>query len=405
MRLNGRLLTNLIAVLVLGVVMVGWVVTQIINAGVGAPFTVTADFAASGGVFTNQEVTYRGVVVGRIGALALNDDGVDIQLLIDPDWSGRIPTDVMAAVQSKSAVGEQFVNLTPLSDAGPTLEDGDVIARELTALPVDFQDLLRSLEKVLADVPPEQTRRLIENLALGLEGRSQDISRIIASLGTLAEGFASVAPEQRRLLQTSTEAGTAFLATKDEFAAALSAADDVLEGIGDEPEELRRLFAANDRFAREGIALLARRGDDLAGGIGALADLMTFQRSEGAAIARSLEYVPQFLHAVEDASIPWRSPDGREFYRIRIGLVVDNVRSSWPCKYRLPEDYERQPHVRTEKNVNTEGRCEPAERVDEALLGSLVSALEEWADTHQAMGPPSPRDNRFHGGPIETSAP
>ena len=39
----------------------------------------------------------------------------------------------------------------------------------------------------------------------------------------------------------------------------MHAADQVLTGIGDEPEELKRLFAANDRFARDGIDLLARK--------------------------------------------------------------------------------------------------------------------------------------------------
>ena len=44
----------------------------------------SADFAASGGVFTNQEVTYRGVLVGQVGEMTLGEDGVNVQLLIDP---------------------------------------------------------------------------------------------------------------------------------------------------------------------------------------------------------------------------------------------------------------------------------------------------------------------------------
>ncbi|ROZ85768.1 MlaD family protein, partial [Gordonia sp. OPL2] len=47
-------------------------------AGVGQ-YTVTASMKDSGGIFTNAEVTYQGVPVGRVGALTLTKDGVDVK--------------------------------------------------------------------------------------------------------------------------------------------------------------------------------------------------------------------------------------------------------------------------------------------------------------------------------------
>ncbi|HEU4480819.1 MAG TPA: MCE family protein, partial [Actinomycetota bacterium] len=373
-----KIFVNLIVVVMLAVVMVGWVVFRLAGSGaLDKPYKVTAEFAASGGVFTNQEVTYRGVLVGQVGELALSEDGVRIELVIEPEWEGRIPADVEATVRSKSAVGEQFVNLTPGAVTGSFLEDGDVIPRERTSLPVDFQALLSSLDRVLADVSPEQTRRLISNLAGGLEGRATDIGTILNSLGELSAAFESVAPEQRSLLRNATETGTAFLATKDEFSRAIRAADAVFAGLGDEPEEMRRLFAANDRLAREGIALLARRGDDLASGIEGLADFVGFQLSEKDELIKSLEYTPQFLNAIEEASVPWVGADGRRFYRIRVGLILDNVPSTWPCKYELPLDWERMPHVRDPRTPNTNQKCLPSER--DADLQNLMAALEDWS--------------------------
>lgn len=393
MRIDRRLAINLITVLLLGVVTVGWVVTRLVGTSVGGgPFTVTVDLADSGGVFTNQEVTYRGVLVGRVGEMSLNEDGVDVKLLIDREWMDEIPADVVASVQSKSAVGEQFVNLTPRSDSDDKLTDGDVIARSDTELPVEFQALLRSLDRVLAEVSPDATRRVVEELAGGLGGRSEEIATILRSLGTLSNAFASVAPEQRRLLQNAPRAGAAFLATKDEFAAAIRAADAVAAGIGDEPEELSALFRANDRFAREGILLLARHGDQLAGGIEALADLMTFQVSNKDAIIDSFEHLPGFLHAVEDASIPWRSPDGREFFRIRTGLIFEPVPASWPCGYKVPEDYTRLPHVREKKRVLTGLRCDPDQSDAAEVAVALQAALSAWADTQPQQAEPAPTD-------------
>jgi virulence factor Mce-like protein len=379
-----RLVVNLAAVALLAVVTVGWVLTQVVGSGaLAAPFVVTADFSSSGGVFTNQEVTYRGVLVGTVGELSLNEaGGVDVELRIRPEWDGVIPADVAATVQSKSAVGEQFVNLTPNRASGDTLTDGSRIARSDTQLPVDFQELLTSLDRVLADVDPATTRRMVGNLAGGLRGREDDIKTILESLGTLSNAFADVAPEQKRLLRNATTAGTEFLRTKEEFAAAIRAADDVLAGVGDEPEELRALLTANDRLARKTLALLDRHSNNLAGGIRELGAFARFQRvNQRELIDKTLRYVPGFLHAIEDASIPWRSPDGREFYRLRLGLVYDNVRSSWPCKYRLPEEWERFPHERGERAPKTTSRCR-RRRAEQEAAQSLVAALDQWASEH-----------------------
>jgi phospholipid/cholesterol/gamma-HCH transport system substrate-binding protein len=402
MRMSKRLLANLITVLLLGVVMVAWVVTRILGGGFGSgPYVVTADFAGSGGVFTNQEVTYRGVLIGQVGDMSLNDDGVDIELRIDPEWKDRIPADVLATVQSKSAVGEQFVNLTPTGATDEVLHEGDMIPREQTSLPVEFQALLRSLDRVVDEISPEQTASLVTTLSQGISGRQREIAEILSSLGTLSESFASVAQEQQRLLDNAPRAGREFLRTKEDFAAAIASADDVLTAVDDEAE-LKRLFTANDRFARQAIDLLARHGDNLAGGIDALADFVEFQWRERDAVIGGLQYIPQFMHAVEDASIPWRE-GGREYYRIRTGLIYDNVPSSWPCGYRVPEDYARLPHVRDEKKVLTDLECRPpAGTIEtEAISDALSKALMRWAnDNVSLVDVPEPAE-----GSVEDSGP
>jgi virulence factor Mce-like protein len=344
---------------------------------------VTVDFAASGGVFTDQEVTYRGVQIGRVGDLTLTDDGVSIPLVIEPEWEGEIPADVTARILSKSAVGEQYVDLSPRSAGGDMLVDGSTIARSRTRLPVDFQELLSTLDATLGDIPPDTAHRLIKNLGKGLRGKGSEIATVIRSLSTLSGAFAEVAPEQQRLLTNATQAGSAFLSSKEEFVAAIEAADKVLAGIGDEPEELRDLFASNDEFAREASALLNRRGDQIAQGIEGLADLVDFQLNNIDEVGKSLDFLPQFLHAIEDSSVPWRSPDGRYFYRIRAGLVMDNVRATWPCKYASPLHWERMPHVRDERETLLDSPCEMSTEpgANRAATDALVTALREWAET------------------------
>lgn len=385
MKRQTKLFVNMVVVVLLGITMVGWLIANVLGAGLLTDdWVVTADFAQTGGVFTNQEVTYRGVLVGEVGELTLNDnDGVDVELRIREEWRGKIPAQVAAKVQSKSAVGEQFVNLTPTGETGGVLEDGGRIARANTELPVDFQNLLSTLDRVLRDVPPERVANLTRTLADGIGGRGDDIATILGSLGKLSVAFAESAPAQQRLLENAPIAGSEFLRTKEEFAAAIAAADDVFAGIGDEPEELASFFRANDRFARRASSLFNRRSDDLEAGIGALSELVDFQLRERDAVIGGLQHIPEFLHAVEDASVPWQAPDGSTFYRLRVGLITDQNPATWPCKYVVPEGYERMPHVRTERDPVTSLRCMPEdEESARAAIRALVKELELWALEH-----------------------
>ena len=98
-------------------------------------YTVVAHFADSGGIFSGGEVSYRGVQIGEVGDLRLTDDGVDVALDIDKGWDD-IPADALAVVGNRSAVGEQYVELQPRTDASPYLHDGSAASlAELLAPP------------------------------------------------------------------------------------------------------------------------------------------------------------------------------------------------------------------------------------------------------------------------------
>ena len=84
----------------------------------GSGYDVNADFKDSGGIFVNAEVTYRGVAVGRVTDMKLVDDGVRVVLTIDPD-ADPIPAATEAFVATRSAVGEQYVDLRPASGRRP----------------------------------------------------------------------------------------------------------------------------------------------------------------------------------------------------------------------------------------------------------------------------------------------
>lgn len=114
-------------------------------------YTVKLDLADGGGIFTNAEVTYRGVPVGRVGGMHLQGEGVQVDLEITSDH--KIPQDVQAVITDRSVIGEQFVDLRPRTDTGPYLGDGSEITANNSTLPPPVQNLLLSTDNLVHSVP------------------------------------------------------------------------------------------------------------------------------------------------------------------------------------------------------------------------------------------------------------
>ena len=65
----------------------------------------------SGGLLVNQDVTLRGIPVGRITAINLTDKGVEAVVKINAD--PQIPRDSPVRVSGLSAAGEQYLDFRP----------------------------------------------------------------------------------------------------------------------------------------------------------------------------------------------------------------------------------------------------------------------------------------------------
>src|ERR1700716_952095 len=69
-------------------------------------YHVTLELPSSGGLYPTSVVTYRGSEIGRASSIDATRDGVRADLKLQS--STKVPSNVSAAVHSRSAVGEQF---------------------------------------------------------------------------------------------------------------------------------------------------------------------------------------------------------------------------------------------------------------------------------------------------------
>jgi phospholipid/cholesterol/gamma-HCH transport system substrate-binding protein len=243
------LLLSAIGVTYVGVRYVG------LGAGLlGGRYTVHMELSVTGGIFPNAAVTYRGVPVGRVGAVSLHGAGVRVDLRLDR--SVRVPTDLTAVVAQRSAVGEQYVDLRPNRDTGPYLRDGDTIPRARTGTPLPVETLLSGLDSLVGSVGAEDLSIVVDELGRAFEGNEAALRTLLdANSALLAEADRTMPQtlalirDGRTVLETqarSADAVARWSASLARLAAQVRAAD----------PDLRRLLAAGPPAAAELTRLL-----------------------------------------------------------------------------------------------------------------------------------------------------
>ena len=206
-----RVKIQLVIFLIMSLLGIAWTGAKYVGISrPGSTFTVFADFAESGGIFSNAEVLERGVLVGRVGELKLTDDGVRVTMNIDSKWKNKIPKDSDAIVANLSAVGEQYVDLRPVSAQGPMLKAGDVIPVDRTRVPVETSKILLDLDRFVRSVDKEQLTTVLEELGKAFDGTGPDLRRLIEQGDKLTLAATDALPETKALIRD----GQTVLATQ-----------------------------------------------------------------------------------------------------------------------------------------------------------------------------------------------
>lgn len=258
MRLDRRLIINTAAFLVLSALLILLLAVQVLPTVFGSTYHIYGIFPTAGGVATNQEVTYRGVQVGRVGQMSLTRDAVKIEMIINSKW--KIPKDgTRAQIQFKSAVGEQFIDLLPVAAAGAVFRSGDVIPQSLTSTPLQIEDLLKEFSVVLNSIDPKQLGAVVHELGTGLRGRGQDLRAIIKMLDQLATIGAERSAELAALLKNSADLQDAFNSNSADFERGIAALNAVLATAAAHTSDVSRFMSTTRTLDTDLLDLLTNR--------------------------------------------------------------------------------------------------------------------------------------------------
>ena len=231
------------------------VVSLLLTAGcgvVGGAGTreVKAYFADSAGLFVGNDVGVLGVPVGEITAIEPAGEKVLVTMEIDGDQP--VPADAGAVVVARSVATDRYVELTPVYRKGEKLRDGATIPLARTRTPVDFDQVLESLNEFATGIggnkrTTKAVQRFIEAGTNALRGRGPLLNQTIHSL---ADGIDGLAGQRANVAATLKSLDVLLTAIVDNDATARTFIQQVSRAsklLADERVEFRTALRSLDR--------------------------------------------------------------------------------------------------------------------------------------------------------------
>jgi len=309
-----RIYLNLAAFAVLFVALAAWAAVNVIRPGIlQDTYRVEARFAEATGLRPGVEVTFRGVRVGDVAAVGLEPGAAAVAL--DIDSRRELPLGATAAVRRRSAVGEPYVAIDPppgWAPGGPTMPtSGHVIPIETTSTPLAYGDLFAAADELLTSVDRGDLHTVVSELATALEGRGDELRRIITNSADVASTFADAGTELDRLAVELT-ALTGTLA--DTSATIADSTDDlttVVESLSSRAADIQTLLARTPPLAARVDAILEASYFQLQCGLQASGTI-----ASAAGTDETITQITRLLRAAETAAVVipqavYDGPDGR----------------------------------------------------------------------------------------------
>ncbi|MDI9915530.1 MlaD family protein [Rhodococcus sp. IEGM 1379] len=217
--------------------------------GIGR-YTVMLELPDAGGLYRNANVTYRGDTIGQVRSVRLHPDAVRAELSLQS--SVPVPIKELAvAVRSVSAIGEQYVDLQPSTTDGPFLADGDVIGVGSVVIPTEIGPVLDQAQALLASVPQDKLRAVIDESAAAFGDGGEDLARLLDSTTSFVDQLSDATTSATTLVQQLAPLLDTQVVSGDQIRLWASSIAQVSGQLSDADGSVRNILATGPGFATE----------------------------------------------------------------------------------------------------------------------------------------------------------
>lgn len=306
--------------------------------GIGR-MTVALKLPNTGGLYEFSNVTYRGIEVGKVTGIEPTSDGVTVTMSLKS--SPQIPADLTANVRSVSAVGEQYVDLQPRSDAGPYLQDGSVITGDRSSIPQAVGPMLDQMSALVDSIPTGTLSGLLDESYAALNGSGYELGSLFDSSARLAADADSTGDRMRNLITDSEPLLDGQAQKADAITTWARSLAGITRQIADDDQAVRTILQTGPGAADEASRLLT----DVKPTLPVLLANLTTVGQVGVAYHPSLEQLlvllPPYLAATQSYGSSLNNPTGMALSEFSLTLgdpPACSVGFLPPSSWRSPAD-------------------------------------------------------------------
>lgn len=237
--------------------------------------TVVAEFPQTLALYPGDKVQIMGVQVGQIDSIEPAGDKMRVTFHYASKY--KVPEQVTASILNPSLVASRTIQLSPPYTGGPVLKDGAVIPEDQTQVPVEYDELRDSINRILTDLgpTPEQPKGpfgdVIESFSDGLAGKGQEINKTLNSLSealtTLNQGrgdFFGVVKSLALFVNALYKNDRQFVELNDNLAQFTNAFTNTDREVATAVQDLNQLLTTTRGFLNENSQVLTKDVNNLA---------------------------------------------------------------------------------------------------------------------------------------------
>ncbi|MEO3759828.1 virulence factor Mce family protein [Mycobacterium sp. B14F4] len=260
----------LIVVLVLVAAFVGWNLYKRLTTN-----TVVAYFTDTLALYPGDKVTIMGVRVGEIDKIEPAGDRMKVTFNYANKF--KVPANATASILNPSLVASRNIQLSPPYTGGPVLEDDAVIPIDRTQVPVEYDELRDSINRILTDLgpTPDQPRGpfgdIIDSAADGFSGKGEQLNKTLNNLSealyALNEGrddFFGVVKSLALFVNALYQSDQQFVALNDDLAEFTNAFTNTDREVANALQDLDQLLSTTRAFLDENAEVLTTDVNNLA---------------------------------------------------------------------------------------------------------------------------------------------
>ncbi len=280
--------------------------------------TVVAQFASVNGIYPGSKVAVLGLPLGTVEEVRPAGRVVEVTMTVPTDVT--LPADVSAFVMNPAVISDRFIELGPAYQDGPTLQDGDVIPVERSHAPINWDELLESVDMLAGALGPDggELGRTLEVAADATAGTGEDMNRAIVALSQATSVVGAKSEDIGGVIDDLAVALGAVRSKEGDLAS-------LVEGMGELGEELQRadldvgtpvdqLTVVLDRLD----VLLADRGGDIEQIMSNAQTLTDTFALHEVGLAEIFDVLPLAMQNIDNAI----GPDGRARIRLNISTQI-----------------------------------------------------------------------------------